>query len=145
MVLRRRIRGKQGQKAPRLKDVVQQGVVPKARRPFALFTAEQYANASANHAKHGDIMRALAAQWRAMPPHEKGVYQERSQEEQAKQRAKTFELGLPIRYRASIKEAAKVNVQVAAGVGLSTPTALARFGEYVVHGQRALGEGSFGK
>lgn len=80
-----------------LSQVVQGGLVPKARRPFSLFVSSQWSTvegASRNR------MQVISGRWRALTAAERAEWQAKCQDEFAKQRDAAQNLGL--RYRTNV-------------------------------------------
>jgi hypothetical protein len=64
-----------------LAQLTAQGVAPKARTAYAIYTAEISAKArSFDDSKRKDLFKDAAAKWHAMPAEEKQTYNEQSQE-----------------------------------------------------------------
>lgn len=115
-----RIRGKttlnksNGRKPPpkrirHRKELVKQGLAPKACRPFALFLKEQYAvGKNAGRAEHQAEMKRVSAMWKNLDAESKALFQTKSQEQFESQRQILLKKAYPIPSNAHVFAASKM-------------------------------------
>ena len=130
-----------------------QGILPKARKPFALFTMDTIGEPEFAGQRFSACMTAIAAAWRALPLEKRQEYQEKSRQEFQKQIVMATKLGIRVRRR---DHEAGVTADMASGArgpDLAGVTADAsvhgptvQYGAFkVVHQRRRLGQGSYGR
>ena len=59
------------------------GILPKARKPFAIFTKDQMNGPPYAGRPFTACMAAIVAEWRALPPEKRQEYQDKSKQEWA--------------------------------------------------------------
>ncbi len=124
-----------------LRSAVRQGLVPKARKPFALFTQAQLQHGPRANVSFAEIGR----KWRALPAEEKAIWQQRSVSEHQEQRAAVSCMGLKVRWFEPVVPVARVSPE-SPGAAFSDNAHAVTYGDYVVPpGSASLGEGTFGK
>lgn len=130
------------------KAAILEGIVPKARRPFALFLQER-SQVSKGSARQDfiDEMKSLGRAWKALAASEKASYKQRCQKEFVEQRGAMKARGLPVR-RAAAQES--VQPQMPEPPQPPQPpdaesTVITELGGFkVIQGREPLGEGSYG-
>jgi hypothetical protein len=149
MAARFRIRGKQPECAVRngspkkvkrsvsaLRLAVQQGLLPKARKPFALFTADFFKKDSADTSTLGKriaLMKQAAQAWRALSEVNRASINAASTDEFKIQRRAAQQLGL-VAVPPCLDEVAPVAARAAS----------VQLGEFTVLDTKPLGEGTYG-
>ena len=130
-----------------LARAVAAGVLPKARRPFALFIATNWPKGGRlSQAAHRETMGRLAAEWAALSASAKAMWQAKSQAEfcrraeEAALRGITCRRGQPVRrLPPAVPEGPAVPEQLA----VHAVPAVISFGEYMLKDE--LGSGTFGQ
>jgi serine/threonine protein kinase len=131
----------------------EKGILPKVRKPFALFTMDKLTEPAFVGRRFSACMAAIAAEWRMLPVEKRQEYQEKSKQELQKQSLRAAELGIPVRWRdrdgdEKPGKAATAHGSALAGVTAHVPTRrpTVQYGVYqVVHEKRRLGQGSYGR
>lgn len=146
---------KQQKQANKRKAAIAQGLVPKARRGFALFVMDHSkVPAGATKQEHIAAMQAMSKEWKKMTEEQKAVFKARSAQEFQSQRDALMRLGLSARtLRGQTKDpCAKSQTSIEPGafadIGDDGVGEKFHIGSFVVHsGSSAsvLGGGSYGK
>ena len=134
-------------KASVRKVAVQEGAVPKARRPFALFMSEHNrVQKGASKEAHQQEMRRLGRLWRLASEGEKNKYKRRCKEEFSAQRDAMKIIGLPLRQtEGKAQQLQPSQPQEPVSEMQSAAQKLAKFGQItVLQDEKPLGEGSYG-
>lgn len=151
---RRRLHGKQSGQEHRavrvrcrrqtaLGDAVRAGLVPKARRAFALFTQ----HSSAGVRPGSEHMRTIAARWRALSASERRQWQEAAAKERREQLQAASALGVHIRGGPRARKATGGLTTVAPSPDhnlAASPNSIL-FGDFRVEPGEPVGQGSYGK
>jgi len=152
--VRRRLRGKQNGQSPKairlrcrrrteLRDAVRSGLVPKARRAFALFTKEH----SAGVRPGAEHMRDVGARWRRLSASERQHWQEAAAKERRAQLQAARDLGVSIRGAPRVRKAAGGLAPAAPSPDHDQPASPTPilFGGFRVEPGEPVGQGSYGK
>lgn len=132
-------------------EAIAKGIVPKARRPFAMFTQDMLKAPEFQGQPFPACMRRIASEWHALGKTSKQDYKDRCAKEFQKQRALVVELGVA-RTRLGVSFGGATRIGSSEGPseqsnGGVTPTPTVTFGRYdVISADTArLGRGSYGK
>lgn len=124
------------------KAAISEGMVPRARRPFALFLQE-HSQVSKGSSRQDfiDEMKRLGQAWKVLSPSKKKTYQLRCQKDFLEQRGAMKAQGLPVRRAA----AAQPQMPQPPQPPVAENTVISELGGFkVIPDREALGEGSYG-
>ena len=130
---------------------IQQGLIPKARKAFALFLQENSkVDKGASREAFAQDMKNMGQLWAALPDDQKKAYRERSLQEVATQHAAMMRLGLHVRQpcHASQAQGPRSTVHGPNPEGADSRPSKFKIGPYTVVdtvGGHVLGGGSYGK
>ena len=123
----------------KLKMAVKQGLVPKARRPFALYMQKCSARTRLPAKERNLEMARIGKQWAKLEEKEKDVFFQASRQEFQLQRDVLMRVGIKTRYKAKSQESLEELV--------AKPTSSSDIGPYKVHhcqDEAVLGSGTYG-
>ena len=123
----------------KLKLAIKQGLVPKARRPFALYMQKYSARSRLPVKERNRDMARISKQWAGLDQKEKDVFFQASAQEFQLQRDALMRLGIKTRYKAQSQEPVEELV--------AKPTSSSDIGPYKVHhcpDEAVLGSGTYG-
>ena len=129
---------------------VHQGLIPKARKAFALFLQENSkVDKGSSKEAFAQDMKKIGQLWAALPDDQKRVYQERSLQEMAAQHAAMMRLGLHVRHPSHASQAPgpRSTVHGPNPEGADSRPKNFKIGPYTVveNVGHVLGGGSYGK